>query len=173
MNWKDIEPGMYSAKIKDFGLEEVGSTGSIKAVIILDVEVYQETATQKLTGKWEGFIETKEGRPNLKTYKTLALCGMNSDDILDLAAKPDALDRSLELEVQVIRDEKGYARIEWINRPGGMGMTIKKAPLKKRPGLAHKAALAEARKAAGAKRSPSPNEYQNFDEANEIDEIPF
>lgn len=165
MTWKDLEPGVYAARIRDFGLEEVQQlNNAIKVVIILDVFVHQETATETLVGKWDGLLETKDGAPNAKTMKTLAICGMSSDDIMDLTHKAGALDRSLDLEVQVIKDPKGYTRIDWINRPGGASM-IKKTTPKVRPSAAVKAALAEARRNVG----PSPSSA--FDKTDS--EIPF
>ncbi len=153
MNWKDVAPGVYSARITDYGLEEVAKlNNAIKVVIMLDVSVYQETSVQVLSGKWDGFIATKDGRPNEKTMKTLAVCGMKSDELMDLALKPDMLDRSLDLEVQIIADGD-YKRIDWINRVGGMA-SIKKSVPKTRPSIAFKAALAAARASSGPATEP-------------------
>ncbi len=168
MTWKDVLPGTYAAKIVDYGLEEIAQlNNAIKVVIVLDVMIHQETATEVLQGKWEGLIATKEGRPNNKTMKTLALCGMKSDDVMDLALKPDMLDKATEYEVQVIDDGK-YKRIDWINRIGGMAM-IKKSVPKTRPSAAFKAALAAARAEAGApKPAARAVSEPSFDDSPEI-----
>lgn len=174
MSWKDIEPGTYAAKVADYGLEEVETlNNAIKVVIMMNV--FTSEAAEALTGKWEGFIATKDGQPNQKTMKTLAICGMRSDDIIDLAVKPDMLDKDQLLEVQIIQDGQ-YKRIEWINRVGGLAM--KKSVPKTRPGAAFKAALAAARFSAGAPvvRPPVINHADKIANAKSFDdasEIPF
>ncbi len=175
MNWKDIEPGLYVARITDYGLEEIAQlNNAIKVVITLDV--FTSEGVEAIKGKWEGFIATKDGQPNQKTMKTLATCGMKSDELMDLATKPDMLDKEIDLEVQVIQDGQ-YKRIEWINRPGGMAL-IKKSVPKTRPGVAFKAALAAARFSQGAPivRPPVINHADKITNAKSFDdasEIPF
>ncbi len=164
MNWKDVPVGVYSARITDYGLEEIPElNNAIKVVIVLAVSIHQETATEVLSGKWDGFIATKDGAPNKKTMKTLAVCGMKSDDIMDLALKPDMLDMKSDLEVQIIKDDKGYTRIDWINRVGGLGAGIKKATPKVRPGVQFKAALSAARS-----EMPPLAAAPSFDDAGDI-----
>ncbi len=169
MTWKDVPPGVYAARVTDYGLEEIEKlNNAIKVVIMLDVVI--DPTKQPLAGKWDGFIATKDGMPNAKTMKTLAVCGMKSDDIMDLAIKPDMLNTSRDLEVQVVRDGD-YMRIEWINLVGGMA-SIKKTTPKVRPGAQFKAALAEARRATGPANAVVNHAAKfsepSFDDASEI-----
>jgi hypothetical protein len=178
MKWSEVQPGRYQARIKDWGLEEVEKLGGlIKAVIQFDVNVPTvDSDSEYVSGRWEGFLETKEGRPNMKTMKTLVTCGLKSDDVMDLAISGSALDNTKDYEVTVTAETvngKTYNRIEWVNLPGLGGGINKAKPTKKLPAK-FKAALADARKALNV---PAPKTVKNYapgaSEPDTTDELGF
>ncbi len=173
MNFSELPAGSYVAKIADYGLEAVESMGGkLKVVIKLDIEL--PAPGGYVSGRWDGFLENKDGTPNKKTAKTLVTCGFSSDDLNALNNGSHALDMTKEYQAAIIKalgkDGKPRTQIEWINLPGDAG-TIKKAQAPKAsPKFA--AALAEARKAAGVKAKPKNYAPQKA-AVEDDDEIPF
>lgn len=169
MTFKDLPPGKYIAHIADWGVESVEKLGGLQqAVIQFDIKV---TPMEIVRGRWTGFFETKDGKPNLNTAKTLVCCGFGSDNVLDLN-EGDSLDNQTEYEVTITREAKtdgtGYTKIQWVNRPGS-GAGIKKSTTGKKVGLGVKKALQDARKELGV---PAQKKVKNFAPGAETFRVP-
>lgn len=157
MTFKDLPQGLYTAKLTDWTLEEIPALDNkLKAVIELDI-ISPAQATP-IKARYEGLLEKKDGTPNMKTLKTLVNCGYRGANIYDLAINGDALDKARDYEATVIKDEKGYTRIEWINLPGEMGSGLIKKKITRKANPALNKALADLMSAAPERES---------------DEIPF
>lgn len=150
MTFKDMPPGRYDCRITDWALEQVAQlNNALKVIIQLAITVPSETGT--IAGRWEGLVETKDGKPNQKTIKTLLSGGFASDDIYTLGTSGSALDTQKPMEATVIKNEKGYTTVEWLNSAGGSGLQKGKVTGRTSPAL--KAALASALKEKGIKKS--------------------
>lgn len=167
MKFSELKPSRYLAHITNWGIESVEKLGGLpKAVITFEI---QATPTETVNARWEGFFETKDGKPNLNTAKTLVACGFGSDDPQDLNLG-DSLDNQTEYEVTVEKDGE-YNKIKWVNKPGG-GAGIKKSTTAKRVGSGVKKALQDARKEFGV--TPTKKVIKNYAPgAVQDDDIPF
>lgn len=150
MTWKDLPPGRYACRITDWTLEQVEQLGGALRVVIQLAINYLPT-DEVITGRWDGLVETKDGKPNQKTIKTLLSSGFASDDIFTLATNSGALDTQKAMEVTLIKNEKGYTTAEWLNSAGGGG--LKKEKITGRTSPALKSALAVALKEKGIKKA--------------------
>lgn len=169
--FKDLPPGKYLAHIVDWGVEVVEKLGNApQAVIQLDINA---TPTEIVRGRWTGLFETKDGKPNMNTAKTLVGCGFGGDDPKDLNAG-DALDNTTEYEVTVTKESKKdgtlYTKIQWLNRPSS-GAGIKKSAITKKVGAGVKKALQDARKELGV--PPQKKVIKNYATETEVDDLPF
>jgi hypothetical protein len=165
MSLKNVSPGKYAAKVKDWGVEEVEKLGgAIKAVVVFEFE----TETSVETIKWDGFIQKRDGDINKKTVDTLDLCGLDGD-LSELLEGGSGLDTEKELEITVIQ-EGDYLRVEWVNEPGG-SQYIKKAAggniAKKLKGLSLQAGL-KSKKSASRPPNMAPGAEPIFDAEEEI-----
>lgn len=150
MTFKDMPPGRYECRIVDWTLEQVERlAGALKVIIQLAIDVPGQD--EVVTGRWEGLVETKDGKPNKKTIKTLLSGGFNSDDIYTLGTNPAALDTQKAMEATIIKNEKGYTTVEWLNSAGGSG--LQKGKITGRTSPALKSALALALKDKGVKKA--------------------
>jgi hypothetical protein len=166
VNFKDVPPGRYLAHITDYGVESIEKLGGLpKAVITFEIQIALGEST---SGRWEGFFETKDGKPNQNTCKTLVTCGFGSDDPLDLN-KGDSLDNATEYQVTIEKDGE-YNKIKWVNKPG-VGASIKKSTTAKRVGSGVKKALQDARKELGITPAKKVKNYAPGAQAD--DELPF
>lgn len=122
MSLKNTTPGTYSAKIVDWGIEEVEQLdGAPKAVVVFD---FQNSDDEGCRIKWDGFITKRDGQINKKTVDTLVRCGLNGN-FLQLIEGGSGLDTEKELEIEIVKEGE-YLRVEWVNEPGG-SQFIKKA----------------------------------------------
>lgn len=170
MALKDVEPGRYSARVVDWGIETVEKLGGEpKAKVVFDLD--NSGTWERIS--WDGFFSKRDGGVNQKTVDTLKVCGMKGD-FTDLLEGGPGLDTTKELELTIIQDGN-YLRVEWVNEPGGSQFIKKEGGqdlAKTLKGLSVKAGLKNAgqRKiknhAPGADNGPEPA----FD-ADE--EIPF
>ena len=97
MKFSEVQPGVYQASVVDWGLEEVEKLDDeLKAVIQFEFKVGEES----VQGKWEGFLKTKAGAPNKKTFTTMVMCGFESDDINNFI-RGDALDMEKKLDITI------------------------------------------------------------------------
>lgn len=90
------------------------SKGDPQVVVSFDVPEQGETAT------WYGFFTEKTER---RTIETLRYCGWIGDDITDLSSIGG--DPSVRVELDVGADTyegKTRARVNWVNRPGGIAL---------------------------------------------------
>jgi hypothetical protein len=73
MSLKNVSPGKYAAKVKDWGVEEVEKLGgAIKAVVVFEFE----TETSVETIKWDGFIQKRDGDINKRLWTLLTYVGL-------------------------------------------------------------------------------------------------
>lgn len=150
MTFKDMPAGRYDCRITDWTLEQVEKLGgALKVVIQLAIVIPDDDKT--VTGRWEGLVETKEGKPNKKTIKTLLSAGFSSDDIFTLGTNGAALDTQKAMEATIIKNEKGYTTVEWLNSAGGSSLPKGKVTGRTSPAL--KSALASALKEKGIKKA--------------------
>jgi len=157
MSLKNVNPGRYPAKVKDWGVDQVAKLNdALKAVVMFD---FKDEAGGWHTIKWDGFIEKTDGSINKKTTDTLKLCGMNGN-FLDLLQGGPGLDMTKDLEITIERDGE-YMRVEWVNDPAGSFTVSKEGTpdlVKRLKGLSLKAGL----KAAGPKiRNHAPGAEQD------------
>lgn len=125
MSYDNLKPGVYLGRIVDWGVQEVATSKTLKAVIkfsFKDADGGQKNIT------WDGFFLKKDGSPNEKTVKTLQTCGFIGKAVSDLTAAT-ALDTTKELSLDIIKDGE-YWRVEWVNDPS-QGMANKVTDVKK------------------------------------------
>lgn len=108
---KDLEPGKYTARIKDWGIKAVESLNGEKVFIQMEIS----HSGVWYSGSFECFTKTKAGEPNQKLVRTLKACGFTGNTGADLS-QPTALNMEKDFDVTVI-EENGYKKIEWINDP--------------------------------------------------------
>jgi hypothetical protein len=101
--------GVWPAQIKSWTLDHVEEYDAW--VLKIWMAVKGEGWTKAM--QWSGWMEKKDGGPNRNTFKTLALCGFESDNFAELA-NDDALDTETWFNVTVEADGK-YWNIKWIN----------------------------------------------------------
>lgn len=166
MKFNELKPGRYLAHITDWGVESVEKLGGMaKAVMTFEI---QATATETAYGRWEGFFETKENKPNMNTCKTLVTCGFGSDDPMDLN-QGDSLDNQTEYEVTIEKDGE-YNRIKWVNRPGE-GSRVKKSTTTKKINPGVRKALQDARLELGVVAQKT--KPKNFAPGANDEKLPF
>lgn len=149
MTFKELTPGRYDCRITDWTLEQVAQLdNALKVIIQLSITVPDQ---EPVTGRWDGLLETKDGKPNKKTIKTLLSSGFRSDDIYTLATDGAALDTQKAMEATIIKNDKGFTTVEWLNS-AGEGSGLKKEKISGRTSPALKSALALALKEKGEKK---------------------
>lgn len=113
--------------ITDYGVEEVEQLGGkLKAVVMFQL-TEKDDGVKYETMKWDGFFVKKDGSINTSTFKNLIQMGFKSEDLSSLASE-GALDLGPEYFLTIEIDEKGYQRIQWVNREESSGMKeIKKS----------------------------------------------
>lgn len=150
MTFKELQPGRYDCRITDWTLEQVEKLNNVLKVII-QLSIAVPNQDEPVTGRWEGLLETKEGKPNQKTIKTLLSGGFVSDDIFTLGTNASALDTQKPMEATIIKNEKGYTTVEWLNSQGSG--SLKKTKVAGRTSPALRSALAIALKEKGIKKA--------------------
>ena len=176
MSLKDVKPGRYTAKVKDWGLEEVEQLdGAIKAVVIFDFETGED---EWETIKWDGFIQKRDGGINQKTVDSLKVCGL-SGTFVDLVEGGPGLDTSKDIEITIEHDGQ-YHKVEWINEPGGGQYTANKEAgsdlVKRLKGLSLEAGLSKSKTASKKKTTTKVKNHAPGAEDSGVDEdeeIPF
>lgn len=164
MTFKELPNGRYPCRITDWALEEVEKLNNAQVVkIVLDIK-YQD---QSIEGRWSGFVNTKDGKPNQNTVKTLLSSGFLSDDVRTLNTAGDALDTAKEMEITIEKDDKGNPVAKWLNSAGG-GSGLKKAPITSGKNLAFAGALSAALKLKKEKKIKNHAPGASNDE-----ELPF
>lgn len=150
MTFKELQPGRYDCRITDWTLEQIEKLGgALKVIIQIAIVTLEGDGT--VTGRWEGLLETKDKKPNQKTIKTLLSAGFNSDDIFTLGTNASALDTQKPMEATIVKNEKGYTTVEWLNSQGSG--SLKKTKVAGRTSPALRSALASALKEKGIKKA--------------------
>ena len=123
-----VAPGKYIARIKNYGVRTVKSgpsAGDPAPTIQFQI---RDEATAQMTDSvfWQGSF--KEGKARDIALEALFTCGMTGELFNKLAEGPisGALDLTRDLQIDVINEvtnvngvEKTYAKVAWINTPGG------------------------------------------------------
>lgn len=114
-----IPEGTYRARVKsaDFGFTSKGTEQVQVAFDVLDPDYDGQTVL------WWGYFSEKTAE---RTMQSLRYCGWKGDDVTDLAGVSDN-----EVEIVVEHNEyngKTSARVAWVNRLGGDGVSVK-APM--------------------------------------------
>lgn len=154
-----IPEGTYRARVKsaDFGFTSKG-TEQVQVVFdILDPDYDGETVL------WWGYFTEKTAE---RTMQSLRYCGWKGDDVTNLIGISDN-------EVEVVVEHNTYqdktnARVAWVNRLGGGGVSVKAPmPEDKRKAFAKKMkalALKTAKEVVTEKPAPQvdPNDDVGF-----------
>lgn len=113
-----IEPGMYNAKILNYGVKQTKSGDAAPTI---------KFAVGSNPVFWQG--SWKEGKPREISLEALITCGFKKESVRDLYKFADGLDSGLldiskEVNVTVEHetfDGKTYPRVSWINQAGAAG----------------------------------------------------
>jgi hypothetical protein len=129
MSLDKLVPGRYPAKVKSWGMKEIESTGPMggQLKVIVQFELVPKGAIT-----WEGLLLTKDGQRNKKTFTILSTLGFEDHDDMTKFFAENALPKDKEFELTVIDavvKDKIYKRVDWVNTPGGAGLTPKPAEL--------------------------------------------
>lgn len=118
MSYENLIPGNYEATLTDWSLEVVEKISAPKITLIFEFDFQDKNYKMK----FDSFVFKRDGEINKKTLDTLKTCGFKSSKITDLLDDPGALNTMKKYDIQVIKDEQGYWRIEWVNHMGGRAM---------------------------------------------------
>lgn len=118
MSYNDLEQGTYEAQLIDWSMKMAEKINQPTVVLAFSFE----HQGKKYSMRFESFLFKRDGDINKKTMDTLSTCGFKSSNIEDLMSKPNALETQRKYTIDVIKDENGYWKIEWVNLPGGKAM---------------------------------------------------
>lgn len=165
MKFSEIQPGRYNCKIVDWTLtEEAALDNALKVKIQLDINVDNES----VTGWYDGLIKKKDGSINEKTLKALLSSGFHSTNIYTLSTAGDALDTQKNMEVTIVKTDKGITKAEWLNSAGESSGQLEKRPLQQKKDLIIEGALAQALKIKQDKKK-----VKNYAPGSSDDELNF
>lgn len=171
MSLKDLEPGQYEAYPQSWGVAEVEKLGNkIQAVVRFRLSSEDETMVT-----WKDFFLKKDGTPNLKTLKTLMVCGFKSNRLSDFP-KSNGLDKEKLVVLTLSRDEKGFLQVDWVNEPGSGGLEklIEENDASKRlTSLKLDVALSKIQKDKSTNRPPLAPDTSQGASLDESDDFPF
>lgn len=126
---------MIKAKITDYGVELIDAPHSSlheMPKVKVKFEITQNDTDFPYDNIfWDGLFLNSKGEINKKTFKNLFQMGFDAEnnDMIMLAEGPesDLLDMGFEYFLQIGKNDKGYWRVEWINRQESAGLAgIKK-----------------------------------------------
>ncbi len=131
MGLEQVTPGRYEASIVDWGIRCVPKLDdAIEAWVQFE---FQDQAGDSQTITWKSLVLKKDGDRNKKTFTSLAACGLVDDDMIRFTSAPDALDKSVNVDITIVDNpsadgSKVYKNVEWINAlgQGGGGANIEK-----------------------------------------------
>lgn len=125
--------GRYDARIVDYGITEIESTGNTYVAILL--EFTQDGERKEIT--YFGFLSSEKSRKH--TFDALTNCGFKGTDLSVLAdgVQSGALDH--ETPVNIVIEQETYEgktrwRVRWINRRAAFRSKIDRAEAKSRLG---------------------------------------
>lgn len=118
MSYNDLEPGTYEAQLVDWSMKMADKINQPTVVLAFAFE----HQGKKHSMRFESFVFKKDGDVNKKTVDTLQTCGFKSSKIQDLIDNPSALETQRKYSIDIVKDNNGYWKIEWVNLPGGKAM---------------------------------------------------
>jgi hypothetical protein len=171
MSIKEMAPGeqlTLNAYPTTWGVGEVDVHGESKlqAIITFGIAESDETVT------WKEFFTKRDGTPNIKTLKTLVTCGFRGSRLSDFGGNA-SLDADKLVTLQVIKDDKGYLKVEWVNEPGSGGHKLMDAQnaAKKLAALRLDDALGELIPKSKPAPKPEPKKTQSKAKLKPIEEV--
>lgn len=121
MSYNDLEQGNYEAHLTDWSMKMAEKINQPTVVLLFE---FQHQG-KKHSMRFESFVFKRDGEINKKTMDTLATCGFKSSNIRDLVDNPTttgALNTQQKYNIDIIKGENGFWKIEWVNLPGGKAM---------------------------------------------------
>lgn len=105
-------PGKYLAKLYDVAFDYTKS-GKERVNVLFEIADGDQTGQ---VVRWQGYFTDKTRK---RTLESLRYCGWTGDDLSDVLNQ----DLSELVEIEVSNEEgdngKTYARVDWVNKPGG------------------------------------------------------
>lgn len=155
----------YLAKAKSWQLGE-SSTGKERVEVVFEITT-PDADLRTIT--WYGYFSTE--KLAARTVESLRICGWEGDDLTEM----EGLNKN-DVELVVADEEyegKTYAKVQWVNRPGGMSMS---APLTGDRAKSFAASMRDrirAMDAAKGKKAPKPAAAPSGNASSFEEDLPF